>query len=111
MTRFWVDTTLEKTDIHLRGILEKLKYSVTSTSKGIYTIQTMDRRGTDLVFKCTFIQVDHKILLDFRLCRGCGLEFKRNFEQIKSNCGPILDKAPILWPALIPADAIPDGSQ
>jgi len=55
----------------------------------------------------TFIQVEGRVLADFRLSRGCGLEFKRVFADVKANCGDILDRAPILWTALIPIDAIP----
>jgi len=55
----------------------------------------------------TFIQVEGRVLADFRLSRGCGLEFKRAFGRIRTGCADILDRAPILWPALIPQDAIP----
>ncbi len=68
----------------------------------------MDRRGCRLVFKCTFIRVENRVLVDFRLSRGCGLEFKRHFGRVRANCRDILDKAPILWPALVPADAFPE---
>lgn len=38
-----------------------------------------------LVFKANIIDMDGKILLDFRLTKGCGLEFKRRFLKLK-NC-------------------------
>ena len=72
-----------------------------------FTIETQDRRGAILCFRCTLIQVDQKILVDFRLSRGCGLEFKKHFAKIRTNCVGIIEKGPILWPALIPIDAIP----
>lgn len=37
-----------------------------------------------LVFKVNIIDMDAKILVDFRLSKGCGLEFKRRFLKIKS---------------------------
>ena len=60
-----------------------------------------------MCFRCTLIQVDQKILVDFRLSRGCGLEFKKHFAKIRTNCVGIIEKGPILWPTLIPLDAIP----
>jgi len=39
--------------------------------------------------------VDQKILVDFRLSRGCGLEFKKHFAKIKGNCGTVIEKGPI----------------
>jgi serine/threonine-protein kinase Chk1 len=67
----------------------------------------MDRRGANLVFRCTMIHVDNKILVDFRLSRGCGLEFKKHFAKIKANCAGIIEAGPILWPTLIASNAIP----
>lgn len=65
----------------------------------------MDRRKTPLVFKCTVIEVQDKgdaVLLDFRLSRGDGLEFKRHFLRIKDSLRDIELKigAPLNW--LIP---------
>lgn len=45
------------------------------------TITTTDER---LVFKSNVIPMNDKTLIDFRLSRGCGLEFKRNFVSIKN---------------------------
>ena len=72
-----------------------------------YTLQTTDRRGTVLAIKCMFVHLEGKVMVDFRMSRGCGLEFKKHFAKIKANCKEILDKAPILWPALVPFDALP----
>ena len=38
---------------------------------------TISRRGMQLVFKATLIEMDKQVLLDFRLSRGDGIEFKR----------------------------------
>ena len=72
-----------------------------------FTMETMDRRGALLTFRCTLIQVDLKILVDFRLSRGCGLEFKKHFAKIKANCAGIIETGPIMWPTLIASNAIP----
>ena len=74
-----------------------------------FRIETSDRRGAILSFRCTLIQVDSKILVDFRLSRGCGIEFKKHFAKIKTNCSNIIEFGPIMWPTLIAPDAIPGG--
>jgi len=95
MTRFWVKMSFEETDKFLHGLLEKMHYAFKCKSKGIFTIETQDKRGVILSFKCSLIQVDQKILVDFRLSRGCGLEFKKHFAKIKGNCGTVIEKGPI----------------
>ena len=130
MTRFWVDSNVERTEKFLRGIIPKLGFSFSRKARGIvsferefvakvecscilslssqYVIETVDRRGAVLVFKSTFIRVDNRLLVDFRLVRGCGLEFKIHFNKIRENCAPIIDKAPIMWTNLLEPDSIPD---
>ena len=46
-------------------------------------------------------------MVDFRMSRGCGLEFKRGYRTIKANCEPIVNKAPVLWPTVLPLKALP----
>lgn len=36
-----------------------------------------------LVFKANILDMDDKILVDFRLSKGCGIEFKRRFIKFK----------------------------
>ena len=107
MTRFWVETNFERTQIFLQGVIAGLGYSLTKKARGVYHISTKDSRGANLVLRCTFIQVEQRILLDFRLSRGCGLEFKKHFAKIKVNCSSIVDKAPILWTDLLPVKSVP----
>ncbi len=35
MTRFWVETSFEKTDAHITGVLRKLGFAVANHTKGI----------------------------------------------------------------------------
>ena len=51
-------------------------------------------------------QVD-RILVDFRLSRGDGLEFKKHFGKIRTNCKQVIEPGPILWPAMVATSAIP----
>jgi hypothetical protein len=55
-------------------------------------VTTVDRRKMSLAFKCTVIDVtssnngaNSRTLLDFRLSRGDGLEFKRHFLRLKES--------------------------
>lgn len=46
----------------------------------------VDKRKTQLVFKANVIEMDSETtLIDFRLSKGCGLEFKKFFLSIKSS--------------------------
>lgn len=108
MTRFWVKTSPAETEKYLTVLLERLQYTIKCKNNGTFTLETMDRRGSSLIFRCTLIHVDSKILVDFRLSRGCGLEFKKHFAKIKANCATIIEAGPILWPTLIASNAIPN---
>ena len=37
-----------------------------------------------LVFKINIIDMDNKTLVDFRLSKGCGIEFKKEFVKLKN---------------------------
>ena len=65
--------------------LQKIEASTTNTLP-------TDRRGGSLVFKATLIVMDKKVLLEFRLSRGCGLEFKRIFSKIRERMEPLIVK-------------------
>lgn len=83
MTRFFVETSHEKTIKLLCAQLEKYHYTYHNDPSGIITVSTMDNRKTPIVFKANLINMDNKLLLDFRLSKGCGLEFKRIFIKLK----------------------------
>ncbi|KAF5287801.1 hypothetical protein FQR65_LT12169 [Abscondita terminalis] len=84
MTRFFVKTNCEETIEKVNSVLESLLYTWTVDESGL-TISTVDNRKSNLVFKANVIEMQGKILLDFRLSKGCGLEFKRRFVKLK-NC-------------------------
>ena len=62
-----------------------------------------------LAFKATLIEMEKQVLLDFRLSRGDGIEFKRRFMQIKSSMESIIveGEAPIMWSFAIHSGALP----
>merc|ERR1712029_295052 len=109
MTRFWVKTAMTESEKFLCSILSKMGYSSEAKAgRGDYLIETIDRRGSVLSFRMTLIQVD-RILVDFRLSRGDGLEFKKHFGKIKTNCKQVVEPGPIMWPTRISTSAIPSG--
>ncbi|XP_019700413.1 serine/threonine-protein kinase grp isoform X3 [Harpegnathos saltator] len=84
MTRFFVKTECGDVIKRLMRICAKENYSCRVNECGTVTISTIDRRKMTLVFKVNFIDMDGNILVDFRLSKGCGLEFKKAFIKIRS---------------------------
>ncbi|XP_015592593.1 serine/threonine-protein kinase grp isoform X3 [Cephus cinctus] len=107
MTRFFVETDCEATVKRLLQYLENEKYTYRINDFGIVTITGTDRRKMPLVFKANMIEMDGKILVDFRLSKGCGLEFKRRFMKIKVGLDNIVLKGPITWPIAVNTKSMP----
>lgn len=107
MTRFFVSTKCDDTLKRLSSALDKLGYIWKASDEAVVTISTIDRRKLRLVFKATLIEMDGKMLLDFRLSKGCGLEFKRRFIKIKQNMSDIIMKGPVMWPVAIATNSVP----
>lgn len=108
MTRFFVTTRWDDTIKRLVSTIERLgSYTCKVGDDGVVTISTIDRRKLRLVFKAHIIEMDGKILVDFRLSKGCGLEFKRRFIKIKLALEDILLKGPTTWPIAIATNSVP----
>lgn len=107
MTRFFVKVECDVAVKWLVNCLENENYTYRINDFGTITISTVDRRKMPLVFKANIIDMDGKILLDFRLSKGCGLEFKRRFVKIKSMLEDIVMKGPITWPITVATDCMP----
>lgn len=60
-----------------------------------------------LVFKANILDMDGKTLLDFRLSKGCGLEFKKLVIKLKECLGDIIIKGPVMWPIAIATNTVP----
>lgn len=84
MTRFFVTTKCEDTIKRLTTVLDRLAFTWKVNDDSSVTISTVDRRKLQLTFKANLLEMDGKILLDFRLSKGCGLDFKRKFVKIKA---------------------------
>lgn len=83
MTRFCVTTGFDETVQKLTDSLDKMGFKYKTHDDNLLTIMTTDRRKADLTFKATLLEMDGKIMLDFRLSKGCGLDFKRGFIKIR----------------------------
>ncbi|KAJ8970104.1 hypothetical protein NQ314_001394 [Rhamnusium bicolor] len=92
MTRFYVTTSYEKTLEALCLMLDTLHYTWTTDASGAVTISTVDCMKNQLIFKANIFEMDGKILLDFRLSKGCGLEFKKKFLKLKTCLSDIVNK-------------------
>lgn len=84
MTRFFVSTKCDETIKRLSTVVERLGYTCKVNDDSSITISAIDRRNLPLTFKANLLEMDGKILLDFRLSKGCGLDFKRIFVKIKA---------------------------
>lgn len=84
MTRFFVSTKCEETIKRLTDATERLGFTWKVNDDSSVSISTLDRRKLQLTFKANLIEMNGKILLDFRLSKGCGLDFKRKFVKIKA---------------------------
>ncbi|PNF27059.1 hypothetical protein B7P43_G10407 [Cryptotermes secundus] len=97
MTRFYVCTNYEETIEKICKLFDKLNYTWKIAAK-VLTITTTDKRDMKLVFKAAVLDMDGDTLVDFRLSKGCGLEFKRTFQRIKESLDDIALKRTVTWP-------------
>ncbi|KMQ93264.1 serine threonine-protein kinase grp-like protein [Lasius niger] len=98
MTRFFVKIECEDVVKRLIRYCEKENYVYRVNEFGVLTISTIDRRKMPLVFKANFIEMDGNVLVDFRLSKGCGLEFKRAFIKIRYALEDVILKSSVAYP-------------
>ncbi|XP_046411151.1 serine/threonine-protein kinase grp [Neodiprion fabricii] len=101
MTRFFVKMDGDNFAKKLLSVLENEGYTCRVSEVGVITVATVDRRKMPLVFKANIVDMDGKILVDFRLSKGCGIEFKRRFVKIKTDLGDFVSKSMVSWPIAI----------
>jgi len=110
MTRILVRTKLEETIQHLETLFCTMKYMHRILTSNVLTVTTKDRRGEKLVFKASVLDMGQHILVDFRLSKGCGLDFKRNFLKIKEGLQEIIIKGPVTWNMAMATNMLPSGT-
>ncbi|KAH3870491.1 serine/threonine-protein kinase Chk1-like [Dreissena polymorpha] len=101
MTRFFVKTDKTETLVELDRACETLGYSARRGSPGFTTISTKDKRAMPLVFKACLMEMGENLLLDFRLSKGDGLEFKRHFMKLRHHMKKVTSRVPPQFP-LVP---------
>ncbi|CAH1135186.1 unnamed protein product [Ceutorhynchus assimilis] len=94
-TRFYVLCNRKEALDYLESVLDGLRYSWALDCTGTMTICTVDFRKNPLVFKMNLFDMDGKILMDFRLSKGCGIEFKRKIIKLKSCLSNIIQKSEV----------------
>lgn len=97
MTRFSVTTSSDDTMKRIIDVVSGMGYTWKTTETNLLTVSTVDRRKIQLVFKISLIEMSNDILVDFRLSKGDGLEFKRRFIQIKKSLADIIGKEQHFW--------------
>ncbi|XP_031618983.1 serine/threonine-protein kinase grp [Contarinia nasturtii] len=97
MTRFSVTTTTDDTVKRIIDTVSTMGYTWKKTDINHITVSTIDRRKINLVFKINLIEMNNVILVDFRLSKGDGIEFKRRFIQIKKSLADIIGKEQHSW--------------
>lgn len=108
MTRFFVTIRHEDAVKRLRDVCEHLGYTCKLSDDCLtLTINTVDKRKLRLIFKALVIEMDRNVLLDFRLSKGCGLEFKRRFMKIKEMMEDVVLRGPVTWPIAIATNTVP----
>ncbi|XP_069750556.1 serine/threonine-protein kinase Chk1 isoform X2 [Narcine bancroftii] len=98
MTRFFTKLNAEQSYLSLKEVCEKLGYTWKKNCNNQVTVSTMDRRNNKLIFKVNLIEMNERILVDFRLSKGDGLEFKRYFVTVKHKLNDIIYTQKILMP-------------
>ncbi|XP_028664293.1 serine/threonine-protein kinase Chk1 isoform X2 [Erpetoichthys calabaricus] len=100
MTRFFtkVDANLSYTS--LIEVCQKMGFMWKKSCTNQVTVTTTDRRNTKLIFKVHLLEMDERILLDFRLSKGDGLEFKRIFLKIRRELSDIISNQKVSLPVI-----------
>ena len=98
MTRFFTKLDADKSYQCLKETFEKLGYQWKKSCMNQVTVSTTDRRNNKLIFKINLVEMDEKILVDFRLSKGDGLEFKRHFLKIKGKLSDVVSSQKVWFP-------------
>ncbi|KAM8898748.1 serine/threonine-protein kinase Chk1 isoform 2-T3 [Spinachia spinachia] len=98
MTRFFTTVSADVSLSTLKDTCEGLSLCFKLTCTKQVTVSTLDKRNNKLIFKVYLLEMNRRVLLDFRLSKGDGLEFKRLFVKIKQKLGDIISTQKILPP-------------
>ncbi|KAK2872684.1 hypothetical protein QQF64_017682 [Cirrhinus molitorella] len=96
MTRFFTTVKAEPSCIALRDACIAMGHTWKQSCTNQATVSTMDRRNNKLIFIVHFLEMEERILVDFRLSKGDGLEFKRTFLKLKQKLSDIISNQKVL---------------
>ncbi|XP_037604557.1 serine/threonine-protein kinase Chk1 [Sebastes umbrosus] len=96
MTRFFTTANADVSLSSLKDACDGLSLCFKLTCTKQVTVSTLDKRNNKLIFKVHLLEMNQRVLLDFRLSKGDGLEFKRLFVKIKQKLGDIISTQKIL---------------
>ncbi|XP_077089207.1 serine/threonine-protein kinase Chk1 [Siphateles boraxobius] len=96
MTRFFTTEKAEASCIALRDACIAMGHTWKQSCTNQATVSTMDRRNNKLIFIVHFLEMEERILVDFRLSKGDGLEFKRIFLKLKLKLSDIISNQKVL---------------
>lgn len=100
MTRFFTTVNADVSLSALKDACDGLSLGFKLTCTNQVTVSTLDKRNNKLIFKVHLLEMHRRVLLDFRLSKGDGLEFKRLFVKIKQKLGDIISTQKILPPVV-----------
>ncbi|XP_077447820.1 serine/threonine-protein kinase Chk1 [Stigmatopora argus] len=98
MTRFFTSVSADISMTSLKAACDNMALSYKLTCNNQVTLSTLDKRNNKLIFKVHLLEMNKMVLLDFRLSKGDGLEFKRLFLRIKQKLGDIICTQKIALP-------------
>ncbi|XP_016381785.1 serine/threonine-protein kinase Chk1 [Sinocyclocheilus rhinocerous] len=96
MTRFFTTVKAETSCIALRDACIAMGHTWKQSCTNQATVSTIDRRNNKLIFIVHFLEMEERILVDFRLSKGDGLEFKRIFLKLKQKLSDIISNQKVL---------------
>ncbi|XP_068456937.1 serine/threonine-protein kinase Chk1 [Clinocottus analis] len=100
MTRFFTTVNADVSLSALKDACDGLSLGFKLTCTNQVTVSTLDKRNNKLIFKVHLLEMNRRVLLDFRLSKGDGLEFKRLFVKIKQKLGDIISTQKIQPPVV-----------
>ncbi|XP_047235563.1 serine/threonine-protein kinase Chk1-like [Girardinichthys multiradiatus] len=98
MTRFFTNVNADTSLSALKDVCDGMALAFKLTCAQQVTVATLDKRNNKLIFKVFLLEMNQRVLLDFRLSKGDGLEFKRLFVKIKQKLGDVVSSQKILLP-------------
>ncbi|XP_071402392.1 serine/threonine-protein kinase Chk1 [Centroberyx affinis] len=100
MTRFFTTVDADTSLSALRDACISQALTFKHSCANQVTVSTLDKRNNKLIFKVHLLEMNQRVLLDFRLSKGDGLEFKRLFVKIKQKLGDIISAQKIPLPII-----------